>query len=176
MSPKKVFIIISILFLVTLGFLFYSNKEVKTNQFFSSGMSQEVLKDAKIYKNIKYKFSFIHPITVQVREYDEGKGAATIIFEDLTNIRGFQLFILPYLGTEASEERFKRDVPSGVRLDEKPVTIHGVNGVAFFSKDDFLGDTFEVWFIKDGYLYEITTLEENTDWLIAILNTWSFER
>lgn len=44
----------------------------------------------------------------------------------------------------------------------------------FFSKNIALGDTREVWFIKNGYLYEVTTLKSLDAWLTQILQTWKF--
>lgn len=42
------------------------------------------------------------------------------------------------------------------------------------SKDAVLGDTREVWFIRNGYLYEVTTLKPLEGWLQDIVQTWKF--
>lgn len=180
MSVKRVSIIFLILIVATLLFLFKSDFKGGAVSFWpvQNGVEQDQakLEGGLIYKNTKYRFSFSYPDNLKVMEYDEGQGAGTIIFEDPANALGFQIFVLPYSAQEISTDRFKKDVPSGIKLEEKPVTLDGVPGVAFFSRDGFLGDTYEVWFIYNGHLYEVTTLKENTDWLNMILNNWSFER
>jgi hypothetical protein len=37
-----------------------------------------------------------------------------------------------------------------------------------------MGDTREVWFIKGGFLYEVTTYKQLDTWLAQILQTWQF--
>src|SRR3989338_5595699 len=69
------------------------------------------------YRNERYGFRLFHPPQVAIKEYDEGEGAMTIVFEDKEVARGFQIFVVPYAGTTVTEERFKADVPSGVRTN-----------------------------------------------------------
>ncbi|OHB07094.1 MAG: hypothetical protein A2944_02445 [Candidatus Zambryskibacteria bacterium RIFCSPLOWO2_01_FULL_52_12] len=75
-----------------------------------------------------------------------------------------------------TDERFKRDVPSGVRLnmENSSVGLPQVPAVVFDSQDQFLGETREAWFIYGGYLYEITTLKSSEDWMSSVLGTWRF--
>jgi hypothetical protein len=40
--------------------------------------------------------------------------------------------------------------------------------------DAKIGQTYEVWFIRDHFLYEITTYKELEPWLKEILSTWRF--
>lgn len=128
------------------------------------------------YKNDKYKFSFYHSPESKITEYKEAGGAATIVLENLKKIRGFQIFIVPYNGTVITPERFKKDVPSGVIKDKEETQIgdSGVKAITFHSYDKILGATREVWFIKDGYLFEITTIQGLGDWFVPIMQTWSF--
>jgi hypothetical protein len=44
----------------------------------------------------------------------------------------------------------------------------------FFSQNPVMGETREVWFIKDGYLYEVTTYRELDSWLSQIMATWQW--
>ena len=37
-----------------------------------------------------------------------------------------------------------------------------------------MGDAREVWFIKNGFLYEVTTYKELDAWLASIMQTWKF--
>ena len=126
------------------------------------------------YRSGKYHFSIFHSNRESVQTYDESGGAMTLTFEDMNNTSGFQIFIVPYSQSQVTPERFKQDEPSGIRTDLTPMVIDGVTGAAFNSKDPLLGDTYEVWFVHDGYLYEITTLKSLTAQLQAYMQTWSF--
>ena len=46
--------------------------------------------------------------------------------------------------------------------------------MAFHGFDADLGDTYEVWFIRGPFLYEVITYKELEPGLNAILSTWRF--
>lgn len=127
------------------------------------------------YRNEHYGFSLYYPAGMKIEEFDEGAGAATITFEDIEGVRGFQIFIVPYTSTTITEERFLKDVPTGVRDNVRESTLGGARAVFFNSRDAFLGETAEVWLIYNNHLYEVTTLEHTAKWLVPILETWRFE-
>lgn len=126
------------------------------------------------YRNEKYHFSLYHSPDEHIKEYDEGGGAMTIALQNPQKIQGLQIFVVPYRESSISEQRFKRDVPSGVRTSVESAHVAGVSAVTFVSRDTFLGDTREVWFLRNGYLYEVTTFKGLSDWLVPIMNTWRF--
>ena len=130
--------------------------------------------DWREYRNVAYHFSLFYPPEFKVKEHSEGEGATTITFQNIQTGEGFQIFILPYKEQQISEERFKRDVSSGIRKNMADVTIDGVVGATFYSTNVLLGETAEVWFIKDGFLYEVTTLRSLDQWLSKIMQTWLF--
>lgn len=126
------------------------------------------------YRSERYHFELFHPKALSVQEFDEGGGAQTITFQDLAGGQGFQIFIVPYGESQVSQDRFKRDIPSGIRTDMTNITIDGATGAAFYSKDALLGDTREVWFIHDGHLFEVTAPKSLDHWLGEIMLTWRF--
>lgn len=126
------------------------------------------------YRNTTYRFSLFYPSGMEVTEFDEGGGASTITFQNTGEVKGFQIFIVPYGAPQVSAERFHKDVPSGVREQSTNLTIDGAVADMFFSKNITLGDTREVWFIKNGYLFEVTTLKSLDAWLTGIIQTWKF--
>ncbi|HVZ76271.1 MAG TPA: hypothetical protein VG934_03340 [Candidatus Paceibacterota bacterium] len=125
------------------------------------------------YHNDAYHFSVLYPDNLKVAEQDNG-ASATFTFEDDKNVQGFQLFVQPFSGTQITDAQFKQDDPSGVRDDPQNFTLDGASGVAFYSQDHLLGDTREMWFIRGGFLYEVTTFKEQADWLDQIMQTWKF--
>ena len=133
-----------------------------------------VPRGAREYKSDTYRFSVLYPENLSVKEFDEGEGATTVTFQNEKDVQGLQIFIVPYGAAQITEERFKEDVPSGVRKNVLNTTIDGATGAKFYSTNSNLGETREVWFIKNGYLYEVTTLKSLEGWLDSILATWVF--
>ncbi len=126
------------------------------------------------YKNPYYHFSLDYPSPLAVSEYAEQSGIRTITFQDASTSVGFQLSIIPYHGTHVTAERFKLDEPSGVLKDPTNILIGGVPATMFYSTNPIMGDTREVWFIHDGFLYEVVTYKALDNWLSLIMHTWTF--
>lgn len=127
------------------------------------------------YYNERYGFSFALPLGTVAHERKEGPESATVRIEDVKEGRGLQVFITPYHEETISAERFALDVPSGVRTAEEHVLLFGTPAVAFISEDARLGPLREVWVLRNGYLYEISTLLGDEVWLQEVLLTWKFE-
>ena len=126
------------------------------------------------YRNTKYRFSLFYPNILTVKSYDEGDGATTIAFQDIKTAQGFQVFVLPYSALQVSTDRFHKDEPSGVMQGPKNVSIDGVAATSFYGSNEMLGDTAEIWFIHDGYLFETTAPKPLASWFSQIMTTWSF--
>jgi hypothetical protein len=128
----------------------------------------------KEYRNASYAISFFYPEGLSMKEFKETGSAMTITFEDVAGGKEFQVFISPYANVEITTERFQLDVPSGVKKEEADMMVDGVRGTKFFSQDKLLGDTREIWFVYNGFLYEVTTHKELDAWMTGILATWRF--
>ena len=120
-------------------------------------------------RNEDYRFSLFYPAGLEVKEIYQSPDTATITFQNVATAQGFQIFIVPYGEQQVSEERVRRDVPSGVRQKPLDVTIDGVTAASFYSSNAMLGDTAEIWFVSGGYLYEVTTLKPLAGWLSQIM-------
>lgn len=135
--------------------------------------TREIPDGYKEFRSDFYRFSLLYPDDLSVREYRGPDTTLTVSF-DAKDGKGFQIFVVPYGGDQISGQRFKLDVPSGVREEPTDILIDGTQAIAFFSADSALGDTREVWFIKNGFLYEVTTFKELDTWLAGIMQTWMF--
>lgn len=124
------------------------------------------------YTNIRYSFSLYHSPEAKVTEHELGQGATIITIENEKKVRGMQVFVVPYWEKEITNERFKADVPSGIRTNIEKTEVDGIEAVTFNSVDEGLGATREVWFIRGGYLYEVTTFQGVGDWFIPKMQTW----
>ena len=144
----------------------YSNVEFESERIVPAGMRE--------YQSATYRFSLLYPENLSIKEYDEGRGAGTVTFQDASRGEGFQIFIAPYREKQITEERFLLDNPSGAMEEPVEGLLDGALASMFFSTDPLLGDTREIWFIKDGYLYEVTTLKVLDKWLEGAMLTWRF--
>ena len=126
------------------------------------------------YSNSQFHFSVYYPPNLQLHTYHEDGGAFTVALQDPTTNAGFEVYVTPFSGTQIDAARFKLDEPSGTFLDPTNVLIAGTRATMFFGSNPIMGDTREVWFIKDGLLYEVTTYKPLDAWLSQIMQTWQF--
>jgi hypothetical protein len=136
--------------------------------------NREIPEGYKEYRDTTFRFSLLYPNDLMVKKYEEGGGAATITFQDIHTAQGFQLFITPYQGQQVTAAQFKKDIPSGIRNAVTTTVIDGAVGAAFVSSNALLGETREIWFIHNGYLYEATTLKPLDVWFSPIMQSWKF--
>jgi hypothetical protein len=133
--------------------------------------SRQLLPGGKEYRNIDYHFSLKYPGDIPPQEWDEGGHALTVAFQKNAGEEGFQIYVAPINGTKIAEDRFLMDEPSGVRKDETKTSVDGTEALAFHAA---MGQTYEVWFIKGGFIYEVSTYKELEPGLNEILSTWRF--
>lgn len=119
-------------------------------------------------------FSIFYPNGLSVKEYNEKTGGFTVTFQEEKGDKGFQVFATPYSEVQITPERFKMDIPSGVIKNSVHMIIDGAPAEAFFSTNAVLGDTREVWFIHDGFLYEVTSVASLDQWFAEIMKSWKF--
>lgn len=184
---RNILVVIVLIMLLGLAALtgYRPNQATPSEQLVVSSTPSGVVVDASVlsqsapapegyvkYENTRYGFSFYHLPDSAVREYDEGQGAMTIVLQNEKLVRGMQVFVVPYAESLITEERFKADVPSGVREDAEDTTLNGVRAVTFVSEDMLLGPTREIWIIRNGYLYEITTFKGVGNWFTPVIQSW----
>lgn len=126
------------------------------------------------YRSDTYHFSLRHPSDLSVMQYDAGEGAASLVFENEDLSHGFQIFVTPYGEKVITRARFLMDQPSGALSEPVSATVDGAGGMLFYGKNDDIGDTIEVWFVRDGYLYEVYTYKVLEPYLKDIIRTWTF--
>jgi hypothetical protein len=109
------------------------------------------------YRNDQYHFSVYYPPEMPPKGYPDRGDALTIAFQPAAGEPGFQIYVAPVNGTQVTPEQFKLDEPSGVMKEAVDTTVDGVVAKKFTSSDASIGETREIWFIKDGFLFEVTT-------------------
>ena len=128
--------------------------------------------NASNYTNAKYGFSLELPEGTKTSEFQEGEYGDMLLFGD------FQIFVSEFDEPGiVTPERIKQDLPA-IYIDQPQQVIIGkdrLNALIFFSEEESLGRTREVWFVHNGYLYQISTLEENDAFIGGILETLEFQ-
>ena len=140
------------------------------------GVREEGKKEGVLYTNSQYGFSFRYPEGLLYKEFDEGGGSQTIVFQVPGDAKtSFQIYITPYTESTITGERILYDIPSGnVRDLEEIQLTEDLLVATFISNDVFLGDTKEIWFIDGKHLYQATTFVNLDSWLTNIISTWKF--
>ena len=121
-----------------------------------------------------YNFSIFYPKGMSIKGFDDGGGTHTVTFEDEELGLGFQIFIVPYNEETITPERFNKDIPSSVQEDLRDGEVAGAPAAFFYSENIFLGETIEIWFIKNNFLYEITTVRGLEPLVMKMLESWQF--
>lgn len=129
----------------------------------------------KRYTNSAYGFSFAQPegFTAIASPYGDF-GEAVVIEKDET--AGFQIFIIPFDEPgPITPERIRIDLPDLVMNNIRQATLVDAPALVFDSVNEEVGETHEVWFARNGYLYQIMTYKSFENEMNAILQTWRFE-
>lgn len=121
-------------------------------------------------------FAFAYPKELKVTELTEKNGNEAI-FLGGGEKQGFQLHFFPFDEEgPLTVERIRKDMPEVVIEEPQTalITSTQISAVLFWSNDTVLGKTRELWFIHDGYFYQLTTFPEYDTTLAGIMERWTF--
>ncbi len=146
-----------------------------TSFFSNQEQDSETFKLLSVYANPAYGFSFQHPEGFKVSEFQDETGDV-LLFEksspsEALAKEGFQIFIAPFdESSPLTPERVKKDLPQIEMKNPKNAELAGIPALHFGS-----GATREFWFVKDGFLYEVSYFPEFENMMFKILKTWKFK-
>ncbi len=127
----------------------------------------------KIYENGKYGFSFGHPKEFSISEFIEGD-TDVILARDAAASSVFQVSVSPFDESgPITKERILKDIPDMRINNDKEISVGGEKALSFTSKDAS-EETFEIWFVHGGNLYQISAFPSFGGELDKILATWKF--
>lgn len=119
-------------------------------------------------------FSFSYPPEMTTSTIPDENGTQTILVQNSQTGAGLQIYISPFDESKPiTAERIKQDLPDQTINNPGQITVDGTTAVSFESDD--AGKTREVWFNRNGQLYQITTYAELSDFLNKVLATWKFQ-
>lgn len=134
------------------------------------------------YESEGYGFALDYPRGLVVKEFDEGRGSYTVVFQKPDEYLGFQVYITQNVGNTITGATIQRDVPSGVvnDLKEEDLIINGgrtkVRAATFWSESPLAGKTREIWMLHNGFIFEFTAYAGADDLLRGVLQTLVFTK
>ena len=148
-----------------------TNESLKPSEGASANLTEE-------YVSPDYGFSFKYPKGFNATELDDDSGH-TVLVQNAEEKKGFQVYITPFDEAEPlTAARILQYLPPSEVIDPKDVLIgegKAINAVIFLSTNPSFGKTREVWFIREGFLYQVTTYEGQDNLIGPILETFRFE-
>lgn len=131
----------------------------------------------------RYNFSLDFPDSFNVVRSPEGNASEIDVFAprdtiDTTTPR-FQIFITPYAEATITAARLGKDIPNGDIKEMQEALIgvgNGIRAAIFKSSVPLTGEkTREVWFIHEGFIFEVTAPLVHDTWLAGIMKSFYFK-
>lgn len=101
-------------------------------------------------------------------------GQAVLVFENADGSKGFQVFTQAYAGP-LTADALQEEIPDLFIIGPENITVDAEPALAFYSQDPDIGETFEVWFVHEGLLYQVMTYRPLDSWLRDVLASWKFK-
>ena len=129
----------------------------------------------RTYTDAALHFSLAYPSDLKVYEYDEGGSTKSVVFQKPNEHVGFQIYLAPDPVASITLAGIESEFPTLKMQGVKSVTIGtGTPALAFASDAPNFGPSQELWFVHDGYLFEIATYPDRAQWLKKIIDTIRF--
>lgn len=169
---KKIIIILVLVILLSIGFFLYQKGGLRNINLSSEDKKEEVSTDPKNFTHPDLGFDFFYPPEYTLTILNDGFGESILIQKDG---RGLQLYITDFSGTTFNSYLVKKEI-TDVKLEnvtdiELPSKI---GAVSFSYKDPSLGEVWNVWFVKDKKLYQITSQAGHDEALKMFVETFKF--
>lgn len=132
--------------------------------------------DLYVYEDSLGRFSFEYPVSFTAGSLEEGKTGEVILVQKADDAKSaFQIFIIPFDEEgPITPERIRKDIPT-MEINEPQEAIVGISkftALIFKSRDPQIGETREVWFAKNGYLYQVTAPMALDKEIAEMMKTW----
>ena len=138
----------------------------------------DILSGWEGYAHPELPFAFAHPKDLTPSTFTDG-GAEIVLLAGKEPGREVQIVASVFDNSGSlTVERIQKDIP-GMAIDEPQNVLIGsarIPALLFWSNDGAsVGKTRELWFIQDGYLYQVTASAEMDETLAKMMETWRVE-
>lgn len=184
MHLPKQFIISIIIVLVLIGgvFIFLQSRTqapADSDQQKSASTTQ-LAADASDWESFRHptrSFSFRYPKGWSINSFTEADGSEVVVAQEQGGgQKSFQVTARDFdEDAPITKERILQDLPDMLIENPQTITVSGVQMLIFFSDEESLGKTREVWFSHSGYLYQASAKAELDELLSRVMAGWRFE-
>lgn len=127
----------------------------------------------KTYAHPKYGFSFSYPDGWSAEAFQDDGGDGVAVQNQET---GIMILIYPFPEPgPISRERILKDVPDLKIKNEIVLKVAGLDALGFETDEREFGPTKEVWFVYNGFLYQISGATGSGAALEKIIASWKFK-
>lgn len=152
----------------------FSDNQPPAKNFVSSRQSL-----TKTYFSEKLGFSFNYPEGFNVSGFAEGEIGYTILAQKAGSRESFQIFVLDFDEPgPITPPRIEKDIPDMVMESPQDVLVgtgKNIRALVFFSRNESLGRTREVWFVQNGRLFQLTAYADMDNIIGPVLETLKFQ-
>ncbi len=129
-----------------------------------------------IHKNPVFSFKYPEGFKVVSTQNSAAKRGEIIVVEE-SEKKSFQVLITPFdEPNPITKARILRDVPDMLITEESNIImVGGIKAFGFKSEDEAVGETYEIWFVAGGNLFQISAPFSFKESLMNILVTWTFQ-
>ena len=150
-----------------------------TSTISTGSTASKTFKLAKTYSNAEIGLSFNYPDGFNVSGFAEGEIGYTILAQKSGSRESFQIFVSDFDEPgPITPPRIEKDIPDIVIESPQEVLIgkdKKIQALIFFSKNESLGRTREVWFVQNGNLYQLTAYADLDGLIGPVLETLKFK-
>ena len=150
-----------------------------TGGFFSGTSARAAPPDfTETYADAAHGFSFKYPPTLRIHASQQD-ATAIIVARNAAKTIGFQIHIKPIGGTDRAitPTRIARDMPGLAIRGPQRLRIPGAGlALAFYATEQNFGESFQVWFIRQGRLYQLSSYAPHDALVRGVLATWTFTK
>lgn len=190
-SIKKTLVILFILLVASLvvyfGFFSRDSSQSGENRLENEDVNSEVtvgepdpiFAQPLIYSSLKnlysgrdYAFNYSQEFKVSLTSISSTEEVTTIENADGS---GFQIFSMLWDESEPiTPERIWEDEPDAEITDPKNADLDGIKALVFYGYNGDIGETFEVWTVRNGKLFQITGPKTAEKLITETLETWEW--
>ena len=169
-------IITVIIFLTGAGVFWYFQGPAQNLEVQPPSSSTPIPSLTQTYTDSAQHFSFNYPEGYSVREVSGDDTSRVLVIESASATDGIQIIITPdYLDSSITAEAIHEAIPDMKVENPQSFPVGANSGLAFQSDNSaFGGASREVWFVYNGFLYQISTYAESDELLKKIFETWTF--
>lgn len=127
------------------------------------------------YTDAQYNFSLSYPAGYRIGRFTEGEGS-TFVIQDNKGV-GMQLVVTPFDEDIAlTPARIQQDLPDMPMSDVREVSLPTakIPAVVFKSSGGGFGESVELWFVHEGYLYQASSYLSQLTFLEGVMGTFHF--